>query len=210
MRHPYFLLAFLCFCVFTVLTDAQERYKILFLNMSPVEIAGRECNVNDCFDIDEKIVWKNEKQVMKVLSLSSQKQSVIAAREFSGGRHKTLSSYLVQTKRLSTREGASLPLPQLKEYLSDTFYLIDSIKVKTLLPVNESHFFYAGYEYAGEFIYKKLSSTDNDFIIDYSLFIIDGVPVRPFETPLSVYYMDNEKGESMLITDQLLLIPAVL
>lgn len=210
MRLLNFLCAILCSGVFTVVMDAQERYKILFLNISPVEIAGRECNVNDCFNIDEKIVWKNEKQIMKVISLSSQKQSVIAAREFTENKHKSLSSYIIQTKRLSTRDGASLPLPQLKEYLTGTFYLIDSIKIKTLLPINDSHFFYASYKYDGEVIHKKLPSTDNVFIIDYSLFTIDGAPITPFETLISVYYMDNEKGESMLITDRLQLIPAVL
>ena len=155
MRFFTILCAILCSGVFSVLANAQEQYKILFLNISPVEIAGRECKVNDCFHVNDKIEWKDKKQVMKVLSLSTQKQSVIAARDFSAGKHKTLSSYIIQTKRLSTRDGASLPLPQLKEYLADTFYLIDSIEVKTLLPVNDNKFFYAGYEYEGEVVYKK-------------------------------------------------------
>lgn len=80
------------------------------------------------------------KQVMKILNLTNQRQSILAARGFNKRKYRTISSYLTQNKRLSTRDGEALLLPQLKDYLSNTFYLIDSIFVKTQVPMDDYHF----------------------------------------------------------------------
>lgn len=210
MKRRILFLILVCTSTFAINIAAQDRYKILFLNISPVEIGGKKCQVSDTFNSDEVIEWTDERQVMKVLSLKSQKQSVIAAREFAQGRYKTLSSYFQQPKRLSTRDGAVMPVPQLMNYLADTFYLIDSIEVKTSLKTDDNHFFYAAYQYNGEIINKKLPTAGNGFVIDYSIYTIDGQSICPFETMLSLYYMDAEKGERLLLSDKFLLVPALL
>lgn len=194
-------------CLFVTDLQAQEQYRILFLNRPPVEIGGRECRVNDCFEAEETIRWKDDRQVMKVISLRTQLQSVVAARGFQTDKPQTLASYISQRKRLSTRDGSPMLLPQLRDYLTDTFYLIDSIEVKTLLPVDDGHFFYADYYYGGELIHKRLPAVEQGFRIDRSLFTIDGTPVPPFETDLSVYYLDEEKGEAVPVTTGLHLVP---
>ncbi len=205
-RTVFFVLALLCSWLLATM-HAQEQYKILFLNTSPIEIGGKQCQVNDCFDISDKIHWKNDGQVMKVMNLRTQRQSVVAARGFKKKKHKTLSSYLSQNKQLSTRDGSPLLLPQLKDYLADTFYLIDSIEVKALAPMDDRHFFYADYRYKDEIIHKRLPATENGFLIDYSLFTIDGKPITPFETDLSIYYLDNEQEKAMLITTHMHVVP---
>jgi hypothetical protein len=95
-------------------------------------------------------------------------------------------------------------------YLADTFYLVDSIEVKTSLKTDDNHFFYAAYQYNGEIINKKLPTAGNGFVIDYSIYTIDGQSICPFETMLSLYYMDAEKGERLLLSDKFLLVPALL
>ena len=44
-------------------------------------------------------------------------------------------------------------------------------------------------------------------MIDYSLFTIDGKPITPFETDLSIYYLDNEQEKAMLITTHMHVVP---
>ncbi|EDY96539.1 hypothetical protein BACPLE_00982 [Phocaeicola plebeius DSM 17135] len=187
--------------------QAQEQFKILFLNESPIEIGGKYCQENDIFNSKDKIVWKNDKQVMKVLNLTNQRQSILAARGFKNGKHRTISSYLTQNKRLSTRDSEALLLPQLKDYLSNTFYLIDSICVKTLVPMDYNHFFYADYHYKGEVIHKRLPITSNGFLIDFSLYIIDGDSIPPFETNVDIFYYDKLKEEVIPITNKMHIVP---
>lgn len=207
MKALLLTLAVLGSMAYAVCLQAQEQFKILFLNESSIEIGGRSCQVNDVFNSTDKIKWKNDKQVMKVLNLTSQKQCVLAARGFKKGRHRTISSYLTQNKRLSTRDGEALLLPQLKEYLSDTFYLIDSICVKPLVSMDDKHFFYADYRYKGEVIHKRLPAASNGFMIDFSLYTIDGNPIAPFETDVCIFYYNELKEEVTPVTKRMHIVP---
>ena len=144
---------------------------------------------------------------MKILNLTNQRQSILAARGFNKRKYRTISSYLTQNKRLSTRDGEALLLPQLKDYLSNTFYLIDSIFVKTQVPMDDYHFFYADYHYEGEVIHKRLPVTSNGFLIDFSLYIIDGDSIPPFETNVDIFYYDKLKEEVIPITNKMHIIP---
>lgn len=186
---------------------AQDQYRILYLNTETIKISDRICRVKDTFNDDEVISWSHKKQVMKVLNTSTQRQHILAARDFNEDSSNTLSSYFHQTQRLSTREGTLMMLPQLREYLSNTFYLIDEIQVKTTLPIDESHFFYADYIYKGELIHKKLPVIQQGFKIDFSLYTIDGKEIEAFETPISIYYMDANNGEAAVVTTEMYLIP---
>ncbi len=189
-----------CFC-------AQEQYRILYINSDSIDIGGKQCHVNDCFSSDDKIRWKNKNQVIKVICLSTQKQRILAARDLKKGKHKTLSSYISQRKRMSTRDGGFLSLSQLEDSLAETFYLIDSIEIKTIVPVDDHHFFYAEYCYKGNSILKRLTAIEQGFLIDFSLFTIDGKPITPFETDLSIFYFDETKSASTPITARMHVVP---
>lgn len=192
----------------SVLTlSAQENYKILFLNTPNIKIGERLCRLGDCFNENEVIVWENEKQAMKVVCTRTNKQNIILAKLNKGKRDRTLSSYLVQNKHLSARVGSPLTVAELKNYLSDTFYLIDSIKIPTSLLINEKKFFYLSYSYEGEVINKKLPSGKGCFIIDKMIYSIDGKLIPPFDTTFSVYYLNEQKGECLPLTTEMRILP---
>lgn len=207
MKSLLLTLAVLISMAYSACLRAQEQFKILFLNESPIEIGGKSCQVNDIINSTDNIVWKSQKQVMKILNLTNQRQSILAARGFNKRKYRTISSYLTQKKRLSTRDGEALLLPQLKDYLSNTFYLIDSIFVKTLVPIDDNHFFYADYQYEGEVIHKRLPVTSNGFLIDFSLYVIDGDSIPPFETNVNIFYYNKLKEEVIPITNKMHIVP---
>lgn len=193
--------------VFVLTMSAQESYKILFLNTPHIHIGGKDCKVGDCFDGNSPIQWDNEKQAMKVLCVGTQRQSIVLAKHFKNEGSKSLTAYLVQNKHLSTRGGAKLSLVELKRYLSDTFYLIDSIRVSTTLPTDEKHFFYVAYNYKGETINKRVVCSGGSFVLDRSLFYIDNKPIDPFEATLSVFYLDEQKNECLPLTTAMYIVP---
>lgn len=207
MRTILLIQFFLCGLFGTNSLWAQEQYRILYINSNSIDIGGKQCHVNDCFSADDKIRWKNKNQVMKVICLSTQQQRIFAARDLKKSKHKTLSSYISQRKHMSTRDGVLLSLSQLEDCLADTFYLIDSIEIKTIVPVDEHHFFYAEYCYKGDSILKRLPTIEQGFLIDFSLFTIDGKPITPFETDLSIFYLDETKSASTPITAKMHIVP---
>lgn len=196
--------------VFGLTMSAQESYKILFLNTPYIHIGGKDCKVGDSFDGNAPIHWDNEKQAMKVLCVDTQRQSIVVAKHFKKEGSKSLSAYLVQNKHLSTRGGVRLSLIELKRNLSDTFYLIDSISVSTTMPTDEKHFFYVAYNYKGETINKRVTCSEGTFVLDRSLFYIDNKPIDPFEATLSVFYLDEQKNECLLLTTEMYIVPITL
>lgn len=207
MRTILFTQFLLCIFLWTTGLCAQEQYRILFINSDSINIGGKQCYVNDCFSSEDRIRWKNKNQVMKVICLSTQQQRIFAARDLKKSKHKTLSSYISQRKSMSTRDGGVLTLSQLEDHLAATFYLIDSIEIKTIAPIDEHHFFYAEYCYKGNSILKRLPAIEQGFLIDFSLFTIDDKPITPFETDLSIFYLDEAKSSSTPITSKMHVVP---
>jgi hypothetical protein len=194
--------------LFAVLAvSAQESYKILFLNSPCIRIGEKECKVGDCFDGNAPIHWDHDEQAMKVVCMDTQRQSIVVAKHFKSKGDKSLTDYLVQSRRLSTRGGAPLTPVELKRYLSDKFYLIDSICVSTTLPTDGEHFFYVAYDYKGQTINKRVRCNGKTFILDRSLFFIDEKPIVPFEATLSVFYLDEQKGECLPLANDMYIVP---
>lgn len=185
---------------------AQDLYKILFLNTPSIQIGKKTCKTGDCFEGNSQIEWTHPDQAMKVLNMQNQRQSIILSKQYKAQKSTSLTTYLTQNKHLSTRNGTALTLPQLKKYLANTFYLLDSIEVKTLQPTDQYHYFYIAYTYQKEIINKRIRCHEGAFVIDRSLFIIDGRPIEPFDTTLKVFYLDEKSEKQMLVTDRLHLI----
>ena len=78
MKSLLLTLAVLVNMAYSTCLQAQEQFKILFLNESPIEIGGKSCQVNDTINSADNIVWKSQKQVMKILNLTNQRQSILA------------------------------------------------------------------------------------------------------------------------------------
>lgn len=208
MKGLLIILSFLC--VTSSGLKAQEVYKILFLNRPSVCIGTKTLKENDTFKDNENIYWsKRGRTVMKVAGVNSHKHYVIASDMQKKTTRKDLVAYLVFNKHLSTRQGKKMTPIELKEYLIQDQILIDSLCFETTITTDDTHYFYASYTYKGELINKRLSGENGQLRIDYNIFVIDGQRITPFDVCLGIYYYDEKKEESILIGDDIKLIPAV-
>ncbi len=191
----------------SALTVSADNFKILYLTTPDIIIGGKTYKVGDVFAGDVPIKWSAPRQAMKVLNTTTKKQSLVVAEKYSGCKSVDMNSYFVQSKQLSTRQGEIINTMELGIVLGEQHYMLDSIAVRTSLPVDDAHFFFASYNYNGETINKKLNYKDGNLIFDRSLYSIDGKAVEPFDVTLSVWYMDGKAKTRTLVTDKMTVLP---
>lgn len=191
----------------SVLAASADDFKILYLTSSDITIGGRTYKVGDTFAGNAAINWTAPRQAMKVLNTVTKKQSLVVAEKYAGCKSADMNSYFVQSKQLSTRQGELINTMELGIVLGDTHYMLDSISVRTSLPADADHFFFASYDYKGETINKKLTCRDGELIFDRNLYSIDGKAIEPFDLVLSVWYMDRTAGNRTLVTDKMTILP---
>lgn len=200
---------FTTFVVFilSALSLSADNFKILYLTTPNISIGGKIYKVGDTFAGDAAIRWAAPRQAMKVLNTNTKKQSLVVAEKYTGSKSVDMNSYFVQSKQLSTRQGELINTMELGIVLGESHYMLDSIDVKTSLPVDDNHFFFASYDYNGETINKKLNYKDGNLIFDRSIYSIDGKAIKPFDVTLSVWYMDRASGKRTLVTDKMNILP---
>ena len=182
---------------------SMEKYKILFLNTDKIMIGNRWCHIGDTILDSHKIVWTDKKQAMKVVNLRNSKQRVLVPNKDMLKLKLSISDLLTSSRNLSVREGEVLSISQLKEELGKEIVLCDSFCIKVSIQTDDSHYFFLSYIYQKELIFKKLPLVSGCFIIDRSIFNIDGVPIKPFSTPIKIYYQNYDSRQ--LITDECML-----
>lgn len=180
-------------------------YKIIMLNTPEISIGGNKLKLNDTFDGSGDVAWVSPRQAMKVLDVDNGTQRLIVAEQFRKSNVATIKDFLNKRNHLSTRYGQLDNAPDLRNYLSDTFYLVDSLTFNTKMPTDGKRFFYVSFPYKGEEINKRVPCDNGSFTISRDLFSVDGVALTPFDTNLTVYYLDTEEGRLTLITDKLYL-----
>lgn len=193
--------------ILSAITAGADNFKILYLTTPSISIGGKSYKTGDVFAGNAAISWSAPRQAMKVLNTATKKQSLVVAERFNGTKSKDMNSYFVQSKNLSTRQGELINTMELGIVLGESHYLLDSIDIRTSLPVDKNHFFFASYDYNGETINKKLTCKDGVLAFDKSLFTIDGKEIKPFDVTLSVWYMDSEAGKRTLVTDKMVILP---
>ena len=179
--------------------------KILFLNTPTINIGGKKLKVGDTFDDAAMIKWQSAKQAMKVQNLTTKKQQLIAARQAQGT--KSLKDFFSKTNHLSTRGDGLMGVEGLEEYLNNTFYLLDSITIKSMLETNESSYFIATFLIENKQKKVKLSGNSESFTIDKT--ILNGIEAAnmPDEIHVNIYYHDDGETEDELISDKMIVVP---
>ncbi|MDR1518173.1 MAG: hypothetical protein LBS52_08820, partial [Dysgonamonadaceae bacterium] len=180
----------------TLLCNAQETCKILYLNTETINIGGKLHKVGDLFTTQSKINWDtNRKQVMKFCYENCTKQRVVSSDAFKQTKSNSISDYLFSRGQLSSRAGALNSVIELKRYFSRTLGLIDSIGISIgkAFAMDKNHYFYISYIKNNELINKKLTHQGNRLIIDMSVFTVDGKVFPPEKTKASLYYYNAEK-----------------
>ena len=175
------LLILLAICIST--NAAAQDFEILFVNTGTVKIGRKELSAGDVFNQSDNIQWSDEKQAIKALSLSDNKQYIFVSEDFKEHKLKSAKDYLVKTNRLSTRGSGSLSSVGRK--LSDTIYAMDT----TMIPIDyipdESEYF---------FVVKKdrrfvLEFQDNHLLFSPELWAEN----EPVEVDLFYHYADGEE-----------------
>lgn len=184
----------------SMLTSRAAEYKILQLNTPTITIGGKQLSRGDTFSDQATIAWQSPRQAMKAMNTATKQQRLFVSAQFERVKARNLSTYLAGDKLLSSRAGALSNPVELGAYLSDTFFFTDSITVRTSMPTDAQHYFYISYLYAGETINKLIPNSDGAFTVSSDIFTIDGEPIPPFETDLSVYYLDQQDQKLQLIT----------
>ncbi len=201
------IIAALAIITVSVYSVSADNFKILYLTTPDIAIGGKTHKVGDTFAGDEPVAWSAPRQAMKVLNTATKKQSLVVAEKYEGCKSADMNSYFVQSKQLSTRQGEIINTMELGIVLGDSHYMLDSISVSTLLPVDNNRFFFASYDYNGETINKKLNCRNGNLIFDKTIYSIDGKSIEPFDITLSVWYMDREAGNRTLVTDKMIILP---
>lgn len=178
----------------------QAQYKILQINTPTVTISGKELRKGDVFNDPAVIDWINDRQAMKVLDVKTKSQKVIIAGEYKKSNANSITSFFIGKKNLSSRDGAD-NLVTLKQKMTGEFFLQDTLSFNTTYSTNDRQFFFVSYMYNGEEINKRVENRDGTFFITSDIFSIDGVRHTPFDTILSVYYLDQNSDQLTLITD---------
>ena len=187
--------------------SSQEGYKILFLNTETIKVGQRELHVGDTLQDNEPIYWSNESQAMKVINLKNHKQRVIPADMELLQNKLSLSDILSDIHTLAVRDGQIMTIFQLRNDIGDEILLADTVQLDVNIPIDDEHYFFVAYHNGSELIYKKLPQKEKQFIIDRSLFIVDGVSVEPFSTSIRIYYQNGDSRELVSDECKLIVIP---
>ncbi len=183
--------------------SAYADYRIVFLNTPTIKINGKSLKVNDIFAPSSSVEWTSPKQAMKIIDTASGEQRLLVASQYQKSKAKNIQSYISGVKHLSSRGIGSSNVVALRATLSDHFFFTDSLKIETDFPTDHQRFFYISYTYNGEEINKMIPNDNGSFTISQDIFTIDGKPIPPFETTLSVFYLDETTGKVTLITEDM-------
>ncbi len=204
-------IVFLLVMLFYVINQqyAQDTYRIVFLNTDSVCIGGKMLKVNDLFNSGDKINWtQGHRTIIKVVNTKTLTQHVIVSEKANNG--KSLSSiFKNKNNHLSTRGGTKLNVISLQKILSNELILIDSLSFNTTLHTDATHYFYISYKYNGETINKKLIGSSNALVIDYNIYTIDSIKIRPLPINVNVYYYNQDNSERTLIKENVSIYPAI-
>lgn len=181
----------------------SAQYKIIRMNTPFIKINGKKLHNGDVFEDPSSIEWTQDRQAIKILDLKSGTQKIIVAKEYLKSKASSINSFLHGTKQLSSREGESDNIVSLRTKMTGDFCLADTLSFVTSYPTNDNQFFYISYVYKNDEINKRIGNDDGVITITPDIYIIDGERYPSFDTTLSVYYVDGNKGQVTLITDSL-------
>lgn len=179
----------------------NSSLRIIFINTPSITIGGKKLHVDDSFSEDAKIIWDNPRQAMKVVDSATGRQRLLTASQLKKNGANTVKDFLKGKKHLATRAGASIP--DLRASLSSEFILLDSIRIDTSVPIDENRFFFISFPFNGESINKRIENHPGFFLITRDIFKIDGNPIDPFDTDITVYYMDKNDGNMTVVTESM-------
>lgn len=174
-----------------------DNYKILQMNTKTIKIGSCVYKKGDMFSEDSIIHWSNDKQALKAQNMETKKIQLFVADAFQKNQSKSIKDYYIKNNRLSARV---FGLSEMADYLSDTFYLLDTIYIETQVPVDSTRYFYISFHDEGKEIRRTLPMQDDELIINRSMFpLADNYK----GTNVSLSYTCKGIDEDYLLTDSM-------
>lgn len=188
--------------LFVATLASAEKLKVIDINHGVVNVNGKKLQKGSVFESKGKIVWADDKQIMKVVGLESHKFNIFAAQTFKVGKITTIDDLLFQKQNLSSRDGVLMNALDFARFFNRDIALMHSFTVETGYNFDDSHFLFLQYEYQNETINKRLPCTMHSVQFSDSIFRIDGQPFEPTTLPARLYYHDATSGQVTLLADK--------
>ena len=119
-----------------------DNYKILQMNTKNIKIGQRICKKGDVFSDDSIIHWSNGKQAIKAQNQETKKIQLFVSMDFQKKQSKSIRDYYIKNNQLSSR---IFGLAGMEEELSGTFFLLDTIRIDSPVPVDSTRYFYISF-----------------------------------------------------------------
>ncbi len=188
------------FALLYVATIYAEDYKILQMNTPSVKIGSRECVKGDVFSDDSIIVWAKEKQAIKAQNLATKKIQLFTEPSFRAHSSTTIKEYFFKKNHMSSR--GCLSLSELSEQLNNTFYLFDTIRIESPIPIDSTKCYYMHYHHNNHLIEKVLPSTGDEFLIVRSDLEIGDSTIYN-DITIQLYFRSDQVEDDYLLTDSM-------
>lgn len=185
---------------------SADNYKVLKVNDANLKFSnGKTVHVGDVFSDVKDIDWKEDKQAVRVINLTTKKPMLFVGKEWI---KKSGVDVLYNDRQLSTHEGGDgrtepTIYDKLRTIFEDEYNLLDSVEVNTDLDLSGGNHFQVTYKYGDATITKKLAQKDKTVIFDKSLFVIDGKALDPKDVTMSIDYVDGASGLVIFVKDNI-------
>lgn len=185
---------------------SADNYKVLKVNDANLKFSnGKTVHIGDVFSDVKDIDWKEDKQAVRVINLTTKKPMLFVGKEWI---KKKGVDVLYNDRQLSTHEGGDgrtepTIYDKLRTIFEDEYNLLDSVEVNTDLDLSGGNHFQVTYKYGDATITKKLAQKDKAVIFDKSLFVIDGKALDPKDVTMSIDYVDGASGLVIFVKDNI-------
>lgn len=203
-----FSITFLTLLLFMSAPIHSDSFRILYIS-SPNQV---KCDTErkfagDTIFSDNKLMWMNDKQAMRVQNLSNGEICLCQQNPSSPRHNMTVGEYIKGTRPMTGRGDTAHTSEALRALIPDTLLLLDKIEIPTTLSQNRSQFFFIEYLLKGELIKKQLHFTEKKLTIDRDIYTIDGEELPAFTTPINIYYYDKNANTISIIGENKIILP---
>ena len=182
---------------------SAENLRILEINHGTIKVNGRNLKKTSVFDSKSKIVWSDDKQIIKVIGMDSHKIRIYAARTFMIGHIISIENLLFQKKRLSSRNGILANIHDFYSFFNRKIALLSSFTIETGYSFDDKHFLFLSYKYNNEEINKRLSCFEHTVLFNDSIFYIDNKRHDFPKLTACLYYYNVEDAQTTLLANNL-------
>lgn len=189
------------FTLSVVLTLFADNYKIIQMNTPSVKIGSREYRKGDVFSDDSIIIWSKEKQAIKAQNLQTKEIHLFTEPDFRTKKINTIKEYYIKKNHLSAR-ATGLSLGDLSEQLNDTFYLLDTIRIESPIPLDSTRNYYIRYSQSNQLFEKTLPTIENYFLIVRSVFNTTD-SLSDNELNAELFFRSQQVADDYLLTDSM-------